>query len=63
MTVELDIKPDTKTVAHLKTQLSEVINLQPDRLYIGFETSLLDDQDYLAKHSISDSDTVHVITS
>lgn len=63
MTVELDIKPDTKTVAHLKAQLSEVINLQPDRLYIGFETNLLDDQDYLAKHSISDSDTVHVITS
>lgn len=43
MTVELDIRPDTKTVKQLKQQLSEVINLTEDRLYIGFETTLLED--------------------
>ncbi|CAD8069688.1 unnamed protein product [Paramecium primaurelia] len=63
MTVELDIRPETKTVLLLKQQLSEVINLTPDRLYIGFETTLLDDQDYLGVKGISDCDTVHVITS
>ncbi|CAD8175968.1 unnamed protein product [Paramecium octaurelia] len=63
MTVELDIRPETKTVNQLKQQLSEVINLTPDRLYIGFETTLLDDIDYLSAKGITDSDTVHVITS
>lgn len=32
-------------------------------MYIGFETTLLDDQDYLAAKGITDCDTVHVITS
>lgn len=40
-----------------------MINLTADRLYIGFETTLLDDNEYLSNKGISDSDTVHVITS
>ncbi|CAD8160423.1 unnamed protein product [Paramecium octaurelia] len=63
MTVELDIKPDTRTVLQLKQQLAEIINLTSDRLYIGFETSLLEDNDYLRDKGITDCDTVHVITS
>ncbi|CAD8075295.1 unnamed protein product [Paramecium primaurelia] len=63
MTVELDIKPETKTVQQLKNQLAEIINLTADRLYIGFETTLLEDNDYLGQKGITDCDTVHVITS
>ena len=63
MTVELPIREETKTVKQLKAQLSEVINLTPDRLYIGFETTMLSDEDYLINKGISDNDTVHVITS
>ncbi|CAK69998.1 unnamed protein product (macronuclear) [Paramecium tetraurelia] len=63
MTVEVDLKQETRTVFQLKQQLSDIINLTSDRLYIGFETSLLDDNDYLIQKGISDCDTVHVITS
>ncbi|CAD8083607.1 unnamed protein product [Paramecium sonneborni] len=62
MTVDLDIRAETKTVLQLKQQLCEVINLTPDRLYIGFETTLLEDNEYLGT-KITDCDTVHVITS
>lgn len=64
MTVDLDIKPKTKTVKQLKQQLSDVINLTSDRMYIGLETTLLEEEhDYLIAKGITDCDTIHVIIS
>ncbi|KAM3134563.1 hypothetical protein pb186bvf_013377 [Paramecium bursaria] len=63
MTVEVQLRPQTTTVALLKQQLSELINLSPEKLYIGFEVNMLKDEEYLKTAGIVDGDTVHVITS
>lgn len=54
LTVEITLKNDTNYVKDLKALLAEQVNLTVDRLFIGFETTMLNDNDTLAGAGITD---------